>query len=269
MVTDIARILQEKPACTDTLREVLGLIAGILPVDAAALYLHNKSTGTLEETASAGRTIDLLDFVQFDQGSGLAGWAAKQNRPIFIPGHDPESHGVREHHDSIMILPLLVAGELMGVLCFCHRTREAFDTNRRKLMELAAEQVAISLERIMHRKELENKNSSLARVQTQLKEARSQLIAQEKLNAVAELAASINHEISNPLSAIIGNAQIIELEAATLPPELHHRIEAIVDAAKRISLITHKLLKIDSLVRENYLSHETKTTVKVAKVSGS
>jgi signal transduction histidine kinase len=85
---------------------------------------------------------------------------------------------------------------------------------------------------------------------------------------VVELAASINHEVNNPLSAIIGNAQMLELDVIKMPPEMITRIKAIVDGARRISLITHKLLKIDRLVTESYLNSQSDTMLNIQESAG-
>lgn len=266
LIADIARILREKPAGRGPVMEVFELISRLIPFDAATLYLYNKKRDALDEVVSRGHTVNILNFLHFGMGAGLAGWAAEQKRTLVIPGHDPEEDSVQAHHDSVVILPLLVAQELVGVLCFCHRDRETFDDDRRKLLEIVADQVAISLERILHQKELERQNQSLREAQDKLRAAQSQLIAQEKLKAVAELAASVNHEVNDPLSAIIGNAQMIEMEAAGLA--IGERVKAIVEGARRISLITHKLLKIDRLVSQNYLEGAAETMLDLDKSAG-
>jgi GAF domain-containing protein len=268
LVADIARILREKPTNKKTLSAILELISQIIPFNSATLYLLNKNKDQLDEVVSLGETVNKVEFLQFGIGSGLAGWAAKQKRAVLIPGRNPESHGVRQHHNSVLILPLLVVGELVGVLCFSHPDPEAFDENQQKLLEIVANQIAISLERILHQRELENRNRSLVEAQQTLRDMQSKLIAQEKLKAVVDLAASVNHEVNNPLSIIVGNAQIIDLESSDLPQRFNQRIKAIVDAAKRISLITHKLLKINKLVSENYLNNQGGTMLNLNKSAG-
>lgn len=259
LIAEIAKMLREMPASRQVLVEVLEKISSVIGFDSATLYLLNGKTDTLEEVASIGQKVNLLDFLRLGKGYGLAGWVADQARPVLIPGRTPEVDGVRQHHDSMYILPLLVGGTVLGVLCLSHHSCDAFDESRQKVLEIVADQVAISIERIMKQRELESKNSSLREAQEKLKQAQEQLLTQEKMRAVAELAASVNHEVNNPLSIIIGNAQMIELDADRVPPEVAARIKSIVDGARRISLITHKLLKIDRLVSDNYLNdaHDT------------
>jgi len=268
LIADIARILREKPAGRSSVLEVFELIERLVPFDAATLFLYNKKKDALDEVVSRGRTVNILNFLHFGMGTGLAGWAAEQKRTLVIPGHDPDSDSVQAHHDSIVILPLLVAGELIGVLCYSHRDKDAFDEHRRKLLEIVADHVAISLERIIHQKDLERKNQALSRALEELQEAQSHAIARDKLQAVSELAASVNHEINNPLSAIVGNAHMIEMEAAGVTPAVLDRVNAIVESARRISLVTHKLLKIDRLVSQNYPDDAAETMHDLDKSAG-
>lgn len=268
LVTNIARMLREMPAGRQTLTDVLDKISSVIGFESASLFLINNSTDTLEEAAAIGQKINLLDFLRLGKGFGLAGWVAEQAQPIMIPGRSPETSGVRDHHDSVLVLPLKVEGQVLGVLCLGHHDPKAFDDKRQKVLEIVADQVAISIERIMSQKELEAKNKMLMKAREELEETQKQLIAQEKLKAVVELAASINHEVNNPLSAIIGNAQMLELDVIKMPPEMITRIKAIVDGARRISLITHKLLKIDRLVTESYLNSHSDTMLNIQESAG-
>ncbi|MEE9442119.1 MAG: GAF domain-containing protein [candidate division Zixibacteria bacterium] len=268
LVAEISKILRDKPTSRKSLLKILDLIAQIIPFDSATMYLFNKVQNELKEVATRGKTVNVLDFLQFGQGMGLAGWAAKQKQPLYIPGREPGIDHVRKHHDGILILPLLMDDELVGVLCFSDSTSKSFNTNRRRFLEIVTDQIAVSLERLNYLKQLEQKNLYLEQTQTRLKEAQAQLIAQEKLKAVSELAISVNHEVNNPLSTIVGNAQIIELESADLPEKITKRVNAIVDGARQISLITHKLMKIDRLVSEQYTRNNKETMLNLDKSSG-
>ena len=268
LVANISRILREKSADKNTLLEVLRGIAEAVPFDKATLYLYKKKRDCLDEVVSLNGKVNLLNIFHFGKGVGMAGWAAEQKRPVLIPGRTPDRGGVENYHDSTLILPLLVAGELIGVLCFSHHDPDAFTEERQKFLEIFGDQLAISIERIIYQRELEAANRSLSEAQQELKETQEAMINQEKMKVVSELAASVNHEINNPLSVIMGNAQMIELETASLPVELSDRVNAIVDGVKRISLITHKLLKINKLVSESYLGEKGKTMINLEQSIG-
>jgi len=248
LVAEVAQTLREKPVGRETFDEVLDMIHRTISFDSCTMYLYDRKKDSLEEVATRGETVNMIDFLKIGKGYGLAGLAAKEKRAINIPGRGPEKGNAREHHDSLLLLPLLVAGEMVGVICFSHRDPAGFITERQQLLELVADQITISIERIMHQRELDALQRQLHEAKIAMDIARSSAIAPQKLNAIIDLAASVTREINNPLSAIVGNAQIIELESPAVPDTVHDHICSIVDAARRITLITHKLLKIDQMV---------------------
>ena len=265
LIADVTRILREKPAGKRPMLQVFDIVARIVSYDAATLYLMNKRTNELDEAATRGKKVNLVPFLQFDQGTGLVAWVAQQKRTVKIPGRDPSSVGVRDHHDSVLLLPLTIDDEVTGVLCFSDPRPDAFDQEAERFLEVIADLVTLSLERTKRLREVEIKSSALERTHRELTEAQSGLIVQERvavkdrLAAVSELAAAVAQEVDNPLSTIVGNAQIIELESALLPAKFSGQVRAIVEAARKISLITHKLLTIDTLLTPRQQVADTKS----------
>lgn len=268
LFSEIARILREKNPSKRTVIEVMDLIARVVEFDSATLFLMNNRKDKLDEIATRGETVNLVSFVEFDHGSGLAAWAAEQKRPLFIPGREAGVGGVKENHDSVLLLPLIVADELIGVLCFSHPDRAGFDKNCQRYLEVVSQQFALSLERIILNRDLDAARDKLARSRQQVELPAQQEAAPEKLNEIARLAAEVNSEINEPLASIVGSAKIIELEMARADSDVGERARTIVDGARQISLITHKLQQIDRIVTTQFTGDAKQGVTNITEPTG-
>jgi signal transduction histidine kinase len=67
-----------------------------------------------------------------------------------------------------------------------------------------------------------------------------------KTKAVQETAAAINHEVNNPLMAVMGNVELLLRKKEELSPEALDKLQKIQDAAARIRRVTQDLMRITS-----------------------
>jgi two-component system, NtrC family, sensor kinase len=79
---------------------------------------------------------------------------------------------------------------------------------------------------------------------TEKRTLEANLIQSEKLAAVGQLAASVAHEINNPLTAIIANAQILSREIPNQNPDIIDSVKLIEMAGTRASQVVRNLLGI-------------------------
>jgi PAS domain S-box-containing protein len=76
------------------------------------------------------------------------------------------------------------------------------------------------------------------------------LAQSEKLAAVGQLAAGVAHEINNPLTTILANAQLLQRKLPPQEGDLHEMVGLIIQASDRASQIVRDLL--DFARRERY-----------------
>jgi signal transduction histidine kinase len=67
------------------------------------------------------------------------------------------------------------------------------------------------------------------------------------------VAASINHEINNPLTTIMGNVDLILIASPHLDPAIRKKLTTVLDEARRIAEIIKKIRNIKRIVLEDYL----------------
>jgi signal transduction histidine kinase len=131
-------------------------------------------------------------------------------------------------------VPVLSRGRIVGTLAVGRRPRRRFTERDVALLEATAGQVGLALE-----------NARLyAESRRQLEEVRraeAQLIQTDRLSAVGRLAAAAAHEVRNPLTAILGQAQLMLTQPA-LPPDVRERVSIIFSETARAAQILHDLL---------------------------
>jgi signal transduction histidine kinase len=108
---------------------------------------------------------------------------------------------------SAVCLPLLKQRRLIGVLYLENNlTPGVFTVNRTGVLELLAGQAAISLETARLHEQLLRENALRQDIETALRNARARLAQVSQATMMGELAASIAHEINQPLASMVSNA---------------------------------------------------------------
>jgi signal transduction histidine kinase/DNA-binding response OmpR family regulator len=97
--------------------------------------------------------------------------------------------------------------------------------------------------------ELAAANSRLVATVDRLKATQAQLLQAEKLSAIGQLVAGVAHELNNPLTSVIGYAQLLQQELQDTPgvegprvPELSRDLKRIAEESERAARIVRNLL---------------------------
>jgi signal transduction histidine kinase len=263
LLYDISSLVQLSPPNRETFENLLKLIGKVIDFRAASLFLMMPETGQLSEAASVGQTVDLIGFVRFDLGMGLSAWVAKEKRPVLLNNLRKSVSGAQTR--SFMSAPMIFKDELIGVINLSHDQPESFTNRDLQIIGIVASQAALAIERMIYEYHLNKVNNELRDTNLKLKEAQAKLVEFEKKQLAADMAATLNHEINNPLAIISGNAQFLLMTMKSSNPSILKRLQAIDKEASNIAQITEKFRQLDKVVVEDYIRGDSRKIINLRK----
>lgn len=148
---------------------------------------------------------------------------------------------------SVLAVPLVARGELLGAVYVDTRMSvRHFTEADLRLLETMASQAAMAIRTTRLTETLRENNAQLERAFRELRETQEQLIQAERLAAVGRLAASVAHELRNPLTVMRSGLYFLDRlvsEGRFDAPETFRRYIQKIDAEiDRQSKIINDLL---------------------------
>jgi GAF domain-containing protein/anti-sigma regulatory factor (Ser/Thr protein kinase) len=136
----------------ELLTELLQRTAEILHSDTAAILLLEENGANLRAHAAKGIEEEVEQGVRIPVGKGFAGRVAAERRPIVIEDVDRadifnpilREKGIR----SLLGVPLLVEGRVLGVLHVGSLTPRTFTADEAELLQLAGDRAALAIEHV-------------------------------------------------------------------------------------------------------------------------
>jgi len=134
----------------DLLRALLDRISAALEADTCAFLLLDEATNELVARAAKGVEEEVEQGIRIPVGRGFAGRIAAEKRTVIID--DVDHSDVRnpilrqKGIKSLLGVPLLVQGDVLGVLHVGTLSPRAFTTDDRELLQLAADRAAPAIE---------------------------------------------------------------------------------------------------------------------------
>jgi signal transduction histidine kinase len=211
------------------LKTALNALTHVTGHEIASLHLIGADGVTLELRADRGLSPTMREVNRrLPVGEGIIGRVAATGITTVVrdvagaPDLLPAAHEAvrRDHIRGFVCVPIHARGRTLGTLALGRQTEDPFNEPEVALLESTAQQIAIALD-----------NARLS----------SELVHAEKLSAVGELASGVAHEINNPLTTILGLAQLL-LNRPDVPAAVRERIALVADEASRAAGIVQNLL---------------------------
>lgn len=264
-MAEISKLCRQSKPDASTFTEVLQLLKHMLPFDAATLYLLASDTRKLRPQANVGTLVRLPEIILHKDENSREQANLMSGTPVLLTEKQLEGFQQRSLFARLLVVPLMLDGGLIGVLLIASENDFSLLQKHVKLMTIVADQLAISIERRTYIATIVRQNKALKKAHEELKEAQEAQVAAERLAAVGELAASINHEINNPLAVVVGNVQCMRLENPDMSKRSTLRMQRIEEAALRIGEVNRRLLTINSLESDPYLDNEQERMLNLEK----
>ncbi len=165
---------------------------------------------------------------------GVTHTVARTGKPIVIPDVDVHPF-FRERHwgGAIASLPLLVGGEVQGVMHVAFEKPHVFTENELNLLRLLADQAAIAINNARLHQQLRQRADELAVA----------LARQEELDRLqGEFIQNVSHELRSPLALIRGYAEMLSQgEFGDLSSEQQRPISIIARRSRMVSDLVEDL----------------------------
>ncbi|MDD5065829.1 MAG: response regulator [bacterium] len=204
------------------LKMIIDLSMKVIKADDASLMLMNEE-GKLHIAISHRLNEDIWNEIELRPGERVAGWVAEHKQAVILTNglkNDERFKNMEgiKNIKSALVLPVFGKKDLLGVL---NINRISIDNNFTE-NDLQKATIFVSLAALS----IEN-----SKLYNKLQSSREQLVHQSKLAAMGQLAASMVHELNNPLMIIMADIESLIEEKSRRE---YREIDTAVMQMKRI-----------------------------------
>jgi hypothetical protein len=154
---------------------------------------------------------------------------------------------------SMICAPLVARRRIIGTIRLYTAERREFDVSERKMLLAIAGQAAQAIENAHLYRQIESKNQELVESYEALRSAQKELVKKERLAALGEMAATVAHEIRNPLTSVRGFAQRIARRYANVADDrLAEYTGIIIEEVDRLNKFIKDVLDFARHAKPNF-----------------
>jgi PAS domain S-box-containing protein len=216
-----------------TLRQVVSLFGA----ESGAVYLSDSDAPTYRRRAAWGpRSRDKSRPAEISFAEGFGDLVMRSRAEVITAEYLPHLTGavaefIRSDSDGAWIWVLFWGKDSpIGMMGLRSHAEYEYSSGEENLMVAISRQLATTIEKVRLYEETCKAYEDLRRTQ-------EQLLQSEKMSAVGQLIAGVAHELNNPLTAILGYAQLLESEG------LNERAQDYVGKMFKQAQRTHRVVQ--------------------------
>ena len=226
------------------LQRVLDIVTELVSAEGVAVLLRQGDELVFEAVSGPGAIG--LRHTRMPASEGIAGQVVQTGRSVHMANRAASPIPPYANAEAVsgfvsqmlLAVPIVLENEVIGVLEAANSQPVPFAPDALPLLESAANWAAIALHNAML---YETQKSQYH----QLRQSQAQLVQAEKMAAVGRLAASIAHEINNPIQAIQGCITLTaeELQDLAIAPdqEIYTYLEIVQTELLRVAQIVRRM----------------------------
>ena len=219
-----------------TLRQVITLLGA----ETGSIYLSDADLTTFRRRAGWGqRSAERARFSEIKFTDGFGDLVTRSRTEVITPEYLPHlpdlvADFIRADGLRSWIWVLLWSKEKpIGAMGISSREAREYTSNDENLLVAIGRQLATTIEKVRLYEET-------CRAYEDLRRTQEQLLQSEKMSAVGQLIAGVAHELNNPLTAILGYAQLLEGEG--LQDRASDFVRKLFKQAQRTHRVVQNLL---------------------------
>jgi two-component system NtrC family sensor kinase len=231
---EINRMVTSSLELGEVLEATIQGIREILHVEAGSLVMVDEETGGLVLCQSSNPERGWITGRTIQPGEGIVGYVVQSGECKLVNNVERDPHFLAEVDEeigftarTILCVPLTIRDRVVGAIEVTNKIDGAFTDQDQELLQAMAASVAVALDNA-------NLYSELAEFAKEVERSQAQLVQAEKMAAIGRLAASIAHEINNPLQSIHNS--------------LHLSLHKGLDADKRLQYLGMAQSEVQRLI---------------------
>jgi two-component system, NtrC family, sensor kinase len=218
------------------LRQVVTLFGA----ESGTMYLSDADNPTFRRRAAWGpRSRDKVRVAEISFPDGFGDLVMRSRAEVVTAEYTPHlpasvADFLKSDKDRSWIWVLFWAKENpVGLMGLCNHQGYEYSSNDENLLVAISRQLATTIEKVRLYEET-------CRAYEDLRKTQEQLLQSEKMSAVGQLIAGVAHELNNPLTAILGYAQLLETEG--LNTRAQDYVAKLFKQAQRTHRVVQNLL---------------------------